>query len=240
MVPQIRKKRVNHVQSILIIDPSDAFRIELEKELKKDYCVYSCATADDGLKILQEHRPDALVINLFLHGTDGLYFLESSKDYLPGSILTLSPIYPPYSLQRLKDLGVSYPLLSTCPVRIAAHRIRDILNSSGASMPPDAQDVTAAHLNILGIPHSAGYEDLRVGVPLFAQDPAQGMIKEFYPAAATLRGRNSWNLVERSIRDAKEQAYEKRNDAVWKEYFPDTSHCPKNKQFIARLAEFLK
>jgi len=45
--------------------------------------------------------------------------------------------------------------------------------------------------------------------------------------------------VEKAIRAAKEAAYENRNDTVWKEYFPDTSECPKNRDFIARLAEFV-
>jgi len=225
--------------TVLIIEPSDVFRAELEKDLQKDCCVFTCCDAEEGTRLLQEVRPDGLFLNLRLEGMDGLYFLEEVKDLLPRVIITMAPSYSPYAEQKLLDLGVVYPLRTGCPVRAAARHMRDFLACSETLVPSSAQQTVSRHLRILGVPHHGGFDDLRVGTPLFAQDPGMSMTKEFYPAVAELRGRDNWKQVEKAIRTVKETAYENRNDTVWQAYFPDTSECPKNKDFIARLAEFV-
>ena len=228
------------MQSILIVEPSDTLRTELEKELKKDFLVHCCMNADEGLRLISEHHPDALLLNLRLPGIDGLTFLENMELPRPSVVITLSSAYSPSVEQRLLDLGVAYPLLAGCSVRTIAHHIRSFLEIATRSIPPSAQQTVSSHLQILGVPRYGGFDDLRVGTPLFAQDPAQSMVKEFYPAVAELRGRDNWQQVEKAIRAAKEYAYAHRRDAIWQEYFPDTSSCPRNKEFIARLAEFIK
>lgn len=227
------------MQTILIVEPFDIIRRELELELQKNYRVFSCARGDEGLQLLREHHPDGLIINLRLQGIDGLCFLEHMEDARPSVILTIAASYSPYLEQRLLDLAVDYPIRSGCPVRAIARHMRSFLEAHELPVPPSAQETVSAHLRILGVPHQGGFDDLRVGVPLYAQDPTQGMIKEFYPAVATLRGRDNWKQVEKAIWRVKMQAYENRNDAVWCEYFSDTSTCPKNREFIARLAEFV-
>ena len=228
------------MQSILIVEPSDSLRIDLEKELQKDYRIYSCSHPDEGLSLIANHHLDGLIINLALQGIDGLTFIESIAPPRPKAIITLAIFYPAAVQQRLLDLNVSYPLMSVCPVRAIANHMRYFMENIEAVVPPTAQQIIADHLRKLGVPYGGGFDDLRVGVPLYFQDPNQRMIKEFYPAVATLRGRNNWQQVEKAIRDAKEYAYAYRTDDVWKEYFPDTSKCPPNREFILHLAECLK
>lgn len=227
------------MQKILIIAPSNVFRSELEKDLGKDHDVLSCSGGEEGMSLLRQHRPDGLFIHLRLEGIDGLSFLEQAKEILPPVIITLAPSYSPWLEQQLLDLNVAYPLITGISVTAAARHMRSFLESADARVPTTAQETVSTHLRILGVPHQGGFDDLRVGTPLFAQDPTQSMTKEFYPAVAALRGRNNWKQVEKAIRAVKEAAYEKRNDEVWQEYFPDTSKCPKNRDFIARLAEFV-
>lgn len=227
------------MQTVLIVGAKDAFHDELEKELQKDFCTYRCESAEEGMILLQLHHPDGLFLSLRLPGADGLYFLEKMYGSLPPVVITLSASYSCFVEQRLLDLGVAYALSSTCPVRIAARHMRYFLNNQQERSPAFAQQTVANHLHILGVPHQGGFEDLRVGTPLFAQDPGMSMTKEFYPAVAVLRGRENWQQVEKAIRTVKEAAYANRDDEVWKEYFADTSKCPRNKDFIARLAEFV-
>lgn len=228
------------MQSILIVEPSDALRTELEKELQKDYQIISCSRGDEGLLLISTHHPDGLILNLMLQGIDGLALLESLESPQPKVILTLSAIYPPQVLQKLLDLGVNYTILIGCPVRTIAHHMHFFMESKDTVAPPSAKEIIAGHLRRINAPHWGGYDDLRVGVPLFSQDSNQSMTKEFYPAVAALRGRDNWQQVEKAIRDVKEHAYAHRKDDIWKEYFPDTSQCPTNREFIARLAEFIK
>ena len=226
------------MQSILVVEPSNVLRVELTKELQKHYQVYSCTDGSEGLSLISIHHPDGLILNLMPCGIDGIYFLECMQAR-PKAILTLSAVYPPHVLQRLMDLDVDYALTIGCPVRAIAHHMRYFLEHAAMAVPPSKQEIAATHLMKLNVPHWGGYDDLRIAIPLFSQDPKQSMVKELYPAVAVLRDRENWHQVEKSIRNVKEYAYAHRNDAVWKEYFPDTSCCPTNKAFIARLAEFI-
>ena len=227
------------MQSILIIEPSDVLRKGLVDALQKDYLVYSCARGDEGLALYTQHHPDGLSLNLYLESVDGIYLLEC-LDKHPKAIITLSPSYTLPVHQRLTDLGISYPILLTCPIRAIARHMRYFMEDVPENLPPTAQERAAAHLHKLHVPNWNGFDDLRIAIPLFAQDPDIGIVKELYPAVAVHRGRDNWKQVEKAIRHVKEYAYAHRNDDVWREYFPDTSHCPTNKEFIARLAEFIK
>ncbi len=227
------------MKKVLLIDPDVLYRMEVEKELAKDYCVNSCSCSEEGMQLLQEFCPDGLFLNLRLSGMDGLHFLKEMAPFLPSIIITRAASYSPYLEQQLLDFGVTYPLLNTVSVRICANHMRSFLERSDTPVPVAAQETISGHLRILGVPHQGGFDDLRVGAPLFALDPAMSMTKEFYPAVARLRGRDNWKQVEKAIRAAKEAAYARRNDEVWKQYFPDTSECPKNRDFIAKLAEFV-
>jgi hypothetical protein len=88
-----------------------------------------------------------------------------------------------------------------------------------------------------------GYRYLQVAIPLFAEDPAQRICKELYPAVARLLGVSGNNNIERSIRSAIEDAWVRRDPAVWDTYFPPgmvtREKGPSNKLFIARMAEEL-
>ena len=227
------------MKSILIVEPSDVVRGELEAALQKDYRICACASGEEAEDLFMCCQPEGLLINLRLPGMDGLYFLEQHEQYLPSVIITLAASYSPPLEQRLVDLGVTHMLVTCCPLRIVAHHMRHFLEHADTPFPATKQQTVSAHLRILGVPHLGGFDDLRIGTPIFAQDPSMSMTKEFYPAVATLRGRENWQQVEKAIRAAKEAAYENRNDTVWKQYFSDTSHCPKNRDFIARLAELI-
>ena len=85
-----------------------------------------------------------------------------------------------------------------------------------------------------------GTKYLLIGIPLFAKDLNQRMIKELYPAIAQLCGNHSVDQVEHAIRDAIRQAWNTRDESVWRAYFPrggcHTEKCPTSKLFISRLA----
>ena len=228
------------MQTILILDASEVFRAEIEKELQKDFQTFSCATPDEAFCYLSEHTPDGLIVNMMLHGMDGLAFLEQMPLPRPRAMIGRAPAFSPYTLQRLTDLGVSFPELSTCSIQNIAHRLRDILQTIEHKACPDQQQIIISYLEAIRLPHWSGYDDVRLGIPIFAQDPNQSMVKEFYPAVAMLRGRPNWKQSERAIRDVKEEAYKVCDRATWETYFPNADKCPTNKAFISRLAELTK
>ena len=73
--------------------------------------------------------------------------------------------------------------------------MRDAIENAACQSSPTAQDTVSAHLRILGVPPQGGFDDLRVGTPLFAQAPDMSMTKEFYPAVAKLRGKTVDQII---------------------------------------------
>lgn len=231
---------------LLLVEPSDVLRAMLVQMLEKNFCVTTCGDGDAALQLLRESRPDILVIDLELPGGGGLDILEQAGDTLPQIILALTGFTNSYVQQRAKDLGVTYMLRTPCRADTIAARVKDLVNwySQPNLQLPDAQAITAAHLQRLGIPADRdGYNMLRVGIPMFAQDPGQRLGKELYAVICEILGSGTPQTVEHSIRIAIAAAYDTGSQRIWAEYFPPgangTIPCPSNKAFIARLAEML-
>ena len=106
---------------------------------------------------------------------------------------------------------------------------------------PNPHAATICLLRTLKIPpHTDGYKQLAVAIPLFAADPDQCFSKELYPAVAAALGCSNGIAVEHSIRNAIRCAWKRKTPAVWDQYFPSGKKPPSNKRFIATLAELLK
>jgi hypothetical protein len=87
-----------------------------------------------------------------------------------------------------------------------------------------------------------GFSCLQMGIPRFADDPAQAVTKELYTDLGKPFGKNA-KQVERNIRSAIEKAWEHGDPAVWRQYFPFAPDGivprPSNKVFIAHMAQIL-
>ena len=224
------------MKTVLLVIESEVFGLQVKKELQKDHTVLLCHSARDAA-ILMERRPDAMVLQLELPEMDGLMFLENLA-CRPPVILTIAANYTPYSTQRLVDYGVGYFVRTPCTLRAVADRLRDMLRDREPHNN-DTQTISSAHLQILGISaHSEGGKQLRVGIPLFAQDPRQKLKYQLYPAIAEICDTTD-NGVERMIRRTIEDAWKVRNQDIWQEYFPKLKRYPSNKVFISTLAEKL-
>ena len=88
--------------------------------------------------------------------------------------------------------------------------------------------------------HRLGYQQLLVLIPRYALDSGQSLSKELYPYAAARFGCSSWQPLEHAVRVAIQDAWERREPAVWEKYFPGGKRFPSNKQFIAAIAERIK
>jgi len=103
------------------------------------------------------------------------------------------------------------------------------------------QTQTKELLHKFGVPiHLIGYKALCIAIPLYAQNNLQSVTKELYPTVAEQMGLSGYKGIERSIRKAISDAWDKRDVAVWAQYFPHLETSPSNKLFIATLAELLE
>ena len=224
------------MKRILLVMDSGKFAQMVKQDLQKDYEILLCHDAETAGSLMS-WQPDALVIELQLPGMDGLTFLEK----LPGRppvILTLAAAYSPYTAQKLYDLNVGYLVKIPSTLASVTDRLRDMLRERPLDAP-DPQTLAAQHLKRLNISSEyGGGKYLRVGIPLFAQDPGQKMTMELYPAIAKICNTTAGS-VEHGIRNTIKDAWNSREFEIWAEYFPGKTRCPSNKAFLSVLAEKL-
>lgn len=237
---------MDFMRRLLIADASEEMRETLYIAFQKKYEIALCGDGGTALKLLMSFQPDVLILDLLLPVMDGITVLREIGDNRPSVILTTSTCPTDYVELTLIDLGVGYSILKPCSASAIVTHITEMEQRAQASEAHCAGSIarTAGHLQHLGIQtHLDGYQQLRVGIPLFAQDPAQNICKELYVHVATICGNDSGVQVERSMRSAIKSAWMHRDKEVWAGYFPSNPdgamRCPSNKTFISRLAELL-
>lgn len=223
------------MRRVLLLIESKTFGNRIQKDLQRDFDVVLCHSAMEAADVM-DRTVDAMILQLELPGVDGLTFLERLP-FRPAVTLPLASNYSPYTAQRLYDLGAGYLIRTPCAADAVADRLRDMMRDQDY-IHKDPQSVAASHLSVLGI-HSeyGGGKHLRVGIPLFAQDPGQKLSMELYPTIGQLCG-SSGGAVEHAIREVIQKAWDQHEDG-WTEYFPSRRQCPSNKVFISTLAEIL-
>lgn len=240
---EICRKRVNPVYKVLIAEGMEDLRLQLYDALREKYEVAACADGQTAIELLRISTPDILILDLSLPVMDGLTVLETISPNIPPVILCTAKAVPIYAQLAATELGVGYIILKPCRTQAALSRLYDMIKKWEHPVPfiDNPQANIAVHLQRLSIPrHYDGYQQLRVGIPLFAQDPVQRLSKELYPSIAELCNCDNGTQVEHTIRTAIDTAWEIRDKAVWEYYFPSATKSPSNKVFIARLAEELR
>lgn len=227
------------MQTIFIAESSDDLCRQLTSALCREFRVRSCTSGENLLEQLRSDPPDALILSLALPGGEGFYLLDQLGELRPKVILCTTDSTPAYIYQSAKDLGVGFLIQKPCRVQAIVYHITDMLRRSAQPGGQDPQEKAAVHLKKLGVAYREGYDMLRIGIPLFAQDPRQRMVKDLYPAIAAVYREIGAGSVESSIRTGIEKAWEHRDPTVWAEYFPDAKKAPSNKVFISRLAQML-
>lgn len=226
---------------LLIADPSDGFTDALEDIFKNDFHIKVCHDGESALELLLSFQPDALVLNYQLPYKDSFTLLQESV-WRPPIILGITPSASDYVINRSVELGVQFLLFSPT-IQTVRVRLLDLIASVGKPKMTLA-DQTVFHLHTLNFQtHLDGYQQLCVGIPLFAQSPGMRLSKELYPAIAQKFGASDARTVEHSIRKSIEAAWRHKDPLVWLKYFPADDNgripCPSNKVFLSRLAEML-
>lgn len=234
------------MEKLLIAHHSEEFINALSMMLSSQFHVTTCTDGKTALELLLNLKPNILILDLMLPHKDGITLLEDAYPCIPPVILATTGHNSDYVRQSAATKGIGYIMMSPCEVRSVVLRLMDLIKctNTAPNSREDFQTETAEILLKFGIPSERdGFSQLRVGIPLFAQDPAQRLSKELYPAIAEICGYGSGQQVERSIRSAIEAGWNMRKDGIWESYFPASADgeftCPSNKAFIARIASTL-
>ena len=231
---------------LLIADGSEEFRLSLAQQLAGAYVIRMCRTGREARELFGTFRPDVMVVDLMLPELDGLSLIQQIREagHQP-QILATTRFYNDYVLRTVSRLGVGYLMVKPCDTRAAAARLRDLTEPVAAVTPahPDLKTAVANQLLQLGIPTKLrGYGYLRESIIVYMRKPGQMMTKEIYPDVGKICEASA-DQVERSIRSAIEAGWDRRNEHVWGQFFPQQTGAglrrPSNTVFISTLANQL-
>ncbi|MBO4933739.1 MAG: sporulation transcription factor Spo0A [Clostridia bacterium] len=209
---------------------------------------------DELIRRIDELKPDAVVMNVAMRGTDGFGVLArmNGDARAPKFILTHLGGSTAKVMEAM-ELGASYCIELPIDRHLLADRL-DMLRyraecasvSAAAKPKRDTEAVIADVLHELAVPaHIKGYQYLREAVSLSLRSaaPVSFVTKEIYPAVARRFG-TTVSCVERAIRHAIELTWDRGDVDVLNGFFGYTVRAdrgkPTNSEFIAIVAEKLR
>ena len=231
------------MRKLLIVDTADVFLDALTAALKGMYEIHICHDPDQALERMPTLRPDCLILDLMLPGMDGICFLQAVFTAgLHPVVLPLSRYYSDYITYALHNMGIPYLMTKPCSPRAVAARLVDI--ETQITEKSDPEQSIHSTLLLLGLRTDlSGYTCICNALQLLMRDPEQSFTKCLYPEVAHICGGTAVR-VERAIRSAIQDAWSKRDDRLWRLYFPPDAlgrhRCPCNSVFLARIAACLQ
>ena len=247
---------MEHQTTVLIADSSEEFCAGLTSALQRAEGFQVVGTASDGeqaIRLVNERKPEVLVLDLMLSKQDGLSVLKAmgSLDRKPVTLAT-SAFVTDYVSTAAANLGVRYLMLKPCDMTVLVERMEEIRGGESLRSPaPRRADKTSIEsmvtniIHEIGVPaHIKGYQYLREAIIIAVDDMdvINAITKVLYPQVAKTFGTTP-SRVERAIRHAIEVAWDRGDLDTLQRFFGYTvSHSrgkPTNSEFIAMIADHL-
>lgn len=247
---------------VMIADASEEYCALLGHALLEEGDMELVGTASDGaaaISMLDEKRPDVLLLDLILPKKDGMAVLRHISEHgLPTAALIVSAFYNEQMVSESAALGAWYFIPKPCDLGALAERIRQsasagnavrqpvpIAPKSRAPKEPDLESVVTEVIHEIGVPaHIKGYQYLREAIMITVQDMEviNAVTKVLYPAVAK-KYATTPSRVERAIRHAIEVAWDRGDLETLQKFFGYTvsniKGKPTNSEFIAMIADCL-
>lgn len=235
------------MRKILIADSSEVLCMALTDALQDTYQIRICQDGIAALELLRVYEPDVLVLDLLLPRLDGITLLQMAhQDGIKPLTLATTLLLNDYVTDSLEKFHIGYIMVKPCDTRALIMRVSDLAERLEEASTPVTDPRTRASelLMELGIPTKLkGFGYAREAILIMCKDFSQSITKELYPAVAEVFG-GSAAQVERSIRNAIEIAWKKRNNKNWSRYFDECTRDnpvkPTNAEFITRLAHSIE
>lgn len=246
-------------KKVVLADANEEFRRILSDSVKAEPDMELLGETADGPELLQlvnEHRPDIVVMDMVLTRMDGLEALQGLKSGAwPGArVLVLSSFIRGNLAETAANAGADYFMIKPCKLTTISERIRQLCASVSAEevrpIPTKAEQNLETHVTAIiheiGVPaHIKGYQYLREAIRLTVEDMdiINAVTKVLYPAVAK-RFNTTASRVERAIRHAIEVAWDRGDLETLQKYFgytvSNTKGKPTNSEFIAMIADRLQ
>lgn len=230
---------------MLIISSSAAFCNRIKELLPEEHEVLICSVASEMTDALRSLRPDLLIMDLDIAGLDSIYLLENARNTgLTFKLLAVGGAPSDYVRGKLQQIGTAHYMTKPCNFQQAAVRAVSIdLEAEEDLVTPNMVRVELTLMRLGFYSNLNGYRALSYGVYSYWKNPNQSFTKDLYQDIAEHCG-GSWKNVEHAMRSCIEKAYARRDETVWRMYFPrnkdgNVSHLT-TAAFIAAVAGHLR
>ena len=151
---------MEHTTTVLIADGAEEFCSGLSAALQRAGGFQVIGTAGDGeqaIRMIQEKRPEVLVLDLMLSKQDGISVLKAvaSMERKPITLAT-SAFLTEYVSAAAANLGVRYLMLKPCDMTEQVERLEEIRGGENLRQPVRRNDKTSSESLVTGIIHEIG------------------------------------------------------------------------------------
>ncbi|MBC2580339.1 sporulation transcription factor Spo0A [Clostridium sp. DJ247] len=259
--------------SVIIADDNKEFCNILNDYLLNQRDIVVTGIAKDGLealKLIEEKKPDLVVLDIIMPHLDGLGVLErlNGMNISPmPRIIVLSAVGQDKITQSAIRLGADYYVVKPFDMDVFTKRIRQMFNNTigngdetkktislidtteiklSKSEPTNLEQEITNIIHEIGVPaHIKGYMYLREAITMVVNNMEllSAVTKELYPSIAK-KFNTTASRVERAIRHAIEVAWSRGQVETINKIFGYTIHNdkgkPTNSEFIAMVADKLR
>ena len=248
---------MEHATTVFIADSSEDFCAGLTSALQRADGFHVVGTAGDGetaIRMIEEKKPDLLVLDLMLPKRDGISVLKavSAMERRPKT-LALSAFITDYVSAAAAGLGVRYLMLKPCDLPTLIERLDEIRGAETLRLPEkrrmdkhSIESMVTGIIHEIGVPaHIKGYQYLREAIIIAVNDMdvINAITKVLYPQVAKTF-QTTPSRVERAIRHAIEVAWDRGDLDTLQRFFgytvSNTKGKPTNSEFIALIADKLQ
>ena len=246
---------MEHTSTVFIADSSEEFCADLAAALQRADGFQVVGTANDGeqaLRMIEQTKPEILVLDLMLPRKDGLSILKGLSERRPVTVAT-SVFVTEYVSAAAAGLGVRYLMLKPCDMESLVERLEEIRGGETLRCldfrRPDKNSIEAMVTSIIheiGVPaHIKGYQYLREAIIIAVNDMdvINAITKVLYPQVVKTF-QTTPSRVERAIRHAIEVAWDRGDLDTLQRFFgytvSNTKGKPTNSEFIALIADKLQ
>ena len=248
---------MEHVTSVFIADSAEDFCAGLSGALQHAGGFQVVGTANDGeqaIRLIQERKPDVLVLDLMLSKRDGIAVLKNINHMeRKPVVLATSAFITEYVSAAAANLGVRYLMLKPCDMTALVERLEEIRGGESLRQPAlrrgdkhSIESLVTGIIHEIGVPaHIKGYQYLREAIIIAVNDMdvINAITKVLYPQVAKTF-QTTPSRVERAIRHAIEVAWDRGDLDTLQRFFgytvSNTKGKPTNSEFIALIADKLQ
>jgi len=229
-------------------DARDMLRDALE-QTGRFVVVASTGNGSDVLQLIEDTRPDLLVLDYLLPGLDGLAVLRQMKKENRPQVLMTSTFVTQSTAAEAGTLGAAMFLCK--PYNESAMidhllRLAETAEQEARDHASGLEELVTSIIHEVGVPaHIKGYQYVREAIMITVEnlDVINSVTKVLYPEVAK-KYHTTPSRVERAIRHAIEVAWDRGDLETLQKFFgytvSNTKGKPTNSEFIAMISDRIR